>query len=113
MKIKYQLFLGFLFFAIPFTSVLASTDISVKCISGGIVGSTIDCEVFVTSDIEISAVSMKLSVSDNLEFVSFKTDSSWQGNGDNGDVALYTYPNQIGEIKLGIVTLKIKESNIR
>ena len=111
MKIKYQLFLGFLFFAIPFTSVLASTDISVKCLSGGVVVSTIDCEVFVTSDIEISAVSTKLSVSDNLEFVSFKTDSSWQGNGDYGDIALYTYPNQIGEIKLGIATLKIKESN--
>ncbi|MCI6265288.1 MAG: cadherin-like beta sandwich domain-containing protein [Erysipelotrichaceae bacterium] len=111
MKIKYQLFLGFLFFAIPFTSAFASTDISVKCPNGSVVGSTIDCEVFVTSDIEISAVSTKLSVSDNLEFVSFKTDSSWQGNGDNGDVSLYTYPNQIGEIKLGIATLKIKESN--
>ncbi|MGN1029823.1 MAG: cadherin-like beta sandwich domain-containing protein [Bacilli bacterium] len=111
MKLKYQIFLLLLLFVIPLNHVFASTDLYVNCPNGAVVGGTVDCELFATSDIEISAVRTQVSVSNNLEFVSFTTHSSWQGTGDNGDIALYTYPNQIGEIRLGIVTVKIKESN--
>lgn len=111
MHIKYKLFWLLLLFVFPLNSVFASTNIYIECPNGVGVGDSLDCELFVTSDIEISAVRTKLSVSDNLEVISFKTDSSWQGSGDNGDISLYTYPNKIGKFKLGVVTLKIKESN--
>lgn len=108
---KHKLFLLILLLIIPLNNTYASTDIYIKCPNGVGVGSTIDCELLATSDIELSAISTKLKFSNNLEFVSFKTDPSWQGDGNNGEIDLYTYPNQIGEIKLGIVTVKIKENS--
>lgn len=111
MHIKYKLFWLLLLFIFPLNSVFASSNIYIDCPNSGGVGDSLECELFATSDIEISALRTKLSVSDNLEVISFKTDSSWQGSGDNGDISLYTYPNQIGKIKLGIVTIKIKENN--
>ena len=110
MWMNHKIFLLLLLLIIPLNNVFAS-DIYAECPNGGEVGTTINCELFATSDIEISAVRTNLSVSNNLEFVSFKTDSIWQGNGDDGDIALYTYPNQSGDFKLGVVTVKIKESN--
>ena len=111
MHMKYKIFWLLLLFVFPLNSVFASSNIYIDCPNSGGVGDSLECELFATSDIEISALRTKLSVSDNLEFISFKTDPSWQGSGDNGDISLYTYPNQIGKIKLGIVTIKIKENN--
>ena len=92
MKRYYKVFLVFLFLIIPFQSVLASSDLVIDCPSGGAIGSVIECNLFSNSDIEISAVRTNLQVSSSLEFVDFKTDSSWQGDGSNGEISLYTYP---------------------
>lgn len=110
MKFNKKIFLMLFLWIIPLKNVFASSNLYVECPSGSGVGTTVDCGLFISSDIEISAVRTKLSVSNNLEFIGFKTDSSWQGNGDNGDIALYTYPNQIGQIKLGIISIKIKDN---
>lgn len=110
MKFNKKIFLILFLWIIPLNNVFASSNLYVECPSGSGVGTTVDCGLFISSDIEISAVRTKLSVSNNLEFIGFKTDSSWQGNGDNGDIALYTYPNQIGQIKLGIISIKIKDN---
>lgn len=110
MKINNKIFLILFLWIIPLNNVFASSNLYVECPSSSGVGTTVDCGLFISSDIEISAVRTKLSVSNNLEFIEFKTDSSWQGNGDNGDISLYTYPNQIGKIKLGIISIKIKDN---
>ena len=81
---KHKLFLLILLLIIPLNNTYASTDIYIKCPNGVGVGSTVDCELLATSDIELSAISTKLKFSNNLEFVSFKTDPSWQGDGNNG-----------------------------
>lgn len=110
MNFNNKIFLILFLWIIPLNNVFASSNLYVECPSSSEVGTIVDCGLFISSDIEISAVRTKLSVSNNLEFIEFKTDSSWQGNGDNGDIALYTYPNQIGQIKLGIISIKIKNN---
>lgn len=110
MNFNNKIFLILFLWIIPLNNVFASSNLYVECPSSSGVGTIVDCGLFISSDIEISAVRTKLSVSNNLEFIEFKTDSSWQGNGDNGDIALYTYPNQIGQIKLGIISIKIKDN---
>lgn len=102
-KLSFLLFIFVLF--IP--SVYGETVLSLDCPSSSVGNSTINCGVLATSDIELSAVSTKLKLSSNLEFVRFTTDASWQGIGDNGNIDLYTYPNQKGEIKLGVATIKV------
>ena len=109
MNFNNKIFLILFLWIIPLNNVFASSNLYVECPSSSGVGTIVDCGLFISSDIEISAVRTKLSVSNNLEFIEFKTDSSWQGNGDNGDIALYTYPNQIGQIKLGIISIKIND----
>lgn len=110
MNFNNKIFLILFLWIIPLNNVFASSNLYVECPSSSEVGTIVDCGLFISSDIEISAVRTKLSVSNNLEFIEFKTDSSWQGNGDNGDIALYTYPNQIGQIKLGIISIKINDN---
>ena len=110
MNFNNKIFLILFLWIIPLNNVFASSNLYVECPSSSGVGTIVDCGLFISSDIEISAVRTKLSVSNNLEFIEFKTDSSWQGNGDNGDIALYTYPNQIGQIKLGIISIKINDN---
>ena len=110
MNFNNKIFLMLFLWIIPLNNVFASSNLYVECPSSSGVGTIVDCGLFISSDIEISAVRTKLSVSNNLEFIEFKTDSSWQGNGDNGDIALYTYPNQIGQIKLGIISIKINDN---
>ena len=110
MNFNNKIFLILFLWVIPLNNVFASSNLYVECPSSSGVGTIVDCGLFISSDIEISAVRTKLSVSNNLEFIEFKTDSSWQGNGDNGDIALYTYPNQIGQIKLGIISIKINDN---
>lgn len=54
----------------------------------------------------------QIQLSDNLEFVSFTTDSIWDGNGDDGDIQLYTDSNKTSTFNIGSFVVKIKDGTI-
>lgn len=110
MKLQNKLIFCFIIFNLFINPTYADTNISLDCPANSTVGKTINCTVIANSDIELSAISTKLKVSDNLKLVKFTTDSSWQGNGDEGNIELYTYPNQKGVIKLGVAEIKIVDN---
>lgn len=97
-------------FLIFLSPVYADTSLSLACPATSTVGSTINCNVVVDSDIDLSAVGTRLRLSSNLELVKFTTDSVWQGTGDNGNIQLYTFPNQKGKVNLGVASIKVLEN---
>ena len=114
MNLKYQLNFFIVLFLLFLSPVYADTSISLECPNTSTVGSTIQCNVLVNSDIELSGIETKLSVGSNLELIKFTTNSIWQGSGDEGNIKLYTYPNQKGKVSLGTASIKIvddKNSN--
>ena len=72
--------------------------------------STILCNVFGTSDEEISGFSANLKLSNNLKFVSFIPDSIWNGKYYNNKIGLYTSENKKGKFNIGLITLEVKDN---
>ena len=56
----------------------------------------------------ISSLSAKISVSSQLEFISFTTASIWQGGESNKTINLYTADNKIGNFNIGAINVKVK-----
>ena len=108
-RITFILIISFSFLS----PIYAKTTLSLHCPSTSTLNSVVTCDVSANSDTELSAISTRLKVSSNLEFVDFKTDASWQGIGDGGNIDLYTYPNQKGKIKLGQATIKILNNSTK
>lgn len=70
----------------------------------------INCTVTgtVADSSQVSALSSKLKLSDNLELVSITTDSSWQGDGEGGNIQLYTDKNKSSTFPIATFTVAIK-----
>ena len=107
---RYRLCFLVTVFLIFLSPVYADTSLSLACPATSTVGSIINCNVVVNSDIDLSAVGTRLRLSSNLELVKFTTDSVWQGTGDNGNIQLYTFPNQKGKVNLGVASIKVLEN---
>lgn len=111
MKFRNKLIFFIILFMVYINPIYASSKISLDCPLNGLVNDTISCNVYVDSDVYISAVSTKLNLSSNLELVKYTTDPEFLGIGDNGDIELYTYPNKIGKFSLGVALIKIKDNS--
>ena len=104
---RYRLCFLITLFFLFLSPAYADTSLSLACPATSTVGSTINCNVVVDSDIDLSAVGTRLRLSSNLELVKFTTDSVWQGTGDNGNIQLYAFPNQKGKVNLGVASIKV------
>ncbi len=74
-------------------------------------GENISCTATgtVAAESQVPALSSVIELSDNLEFVSFTTDSSWLGDGTDGKIELYTDVNKSSTFPIGTFTVKVKE----
>lgn len=74
-------------------------------------GDTVNCSITGTvfADNQVSSLETKIELSDNLEFVNFTTNEIWQGNGEDGFIALYTDENKTGTFEVGTFSVKMKE----
>lgn len=61
------------------------------------------------SDYDVSSLSSTIEKNNDYELIEVIPDSSWEGDGKNGDIDLYTDNNKSD--KFGIVTFKIKLLN--
>ena len=99
--------LMFFLLIIPHKYVNASIVIVMECPNKGNPGNIITCNLKGTSDKPISSLSAKISVNGEVEFVSFTTNSIWEGNGNNGVLDLYTDVNKTSLFEIFTVTLKL------
>ena len=77
----------------------------------GVYGEEINCTIkgTVAKNSEVSAISSQIDLSDNLEFVSFTPGYGWEGDGDDGNIQLYTENNKSSEFIIGNLVLSVNE----
>lgn len=100
------LILGLMLVLIPLNAKAATGSVNISCDKTSLApNETTSCKITGTSATEVSAVSMKLSA--NISTISdIVADSSWQGDGSNGSIDLYTDTNK--KNTFNIATFKIK-----
>lgn len=106
---KKKLFLlGVIGLLMPFNISALSGSVSLSCDKAKLnVGESTTCTIKGNiTDGSVSAVSAKVELSENLSLVSIETDSSWQGDGEDGNIELYTDDNKNGEFNIGTFVVK-------
>ena len=62
-------------------------------------------------DYEVSAISATIKKSDDYDIVKVTPDSSWEGDGENGDIDLYTDINKTKNFKIAKFTIVLKDTS--
>ena len=69
------------------------------------------CELSGNTDTTVSSLSANIKLSNGLSFIGFIPSRSWEGDGANGDVDLYTLDIKKGTFTIGTVKVKNNGSN--
>lgn len=74
-------------------------------------GDNVTCTITgtVVTGSQVSSLETQLELSNNLEFVSFTTDEIWQGDGEDGNIQLYTDENKTETFNVGTLVVKVKD----
>lgn len=105
-KLSYLLFA--LIVVMPINIKALTGSVSISCDKESYnVEDTVTCDVKGSSDEEVYSISA--NVSSNNTTIDFKTDSSWQGNGEEGNIQLYTDEGKKGTFNIGKLTIKLKD----
>ena len=91
---------------IPLNIKALTGSVNIKCNSNAISGNTsTTCTLSGNSSEGVSSLSAKLSASGNISITNIST-SIWQGNGDGGNIELYTDSNKSGNFSIVTFTIK-------
>ena len=60
----------------------------------------ITCNISGNSSNIVTAISIMVKVGNNISFAKFEPSSIWQGDGDNGDIELYTAMDVLGNFDI-------------
>lgn len=111
MKKKTILLLGLMGVVLPLNAKALTGSVNLSCDKTTLKPSEVTtCKITGNINEEVSAVSMKVKLGDNLTISNIKTDSSWQGDGEDGNIELYTDTNKKGNFN--IATFKVTASSI-
>lgn len=104
-KILYSI--GIISLLTPFSIKALTGDVTVTCEKNKLSkGETTTCNIKANTTEGVSSISAKTDLGDNLELISFVKDSSWEGDGENGNIELYTDNNKSGNFNIGTITIK-------
>jgi len=112
MKNKIMIIIGLLGIIIPFNAKALTGSVNLSCSSTRLKpGEKTNCTINANIKEEVSSLNMKLELGENLSLVSIKTDDSWQGDGDGGDITLYTGDNKQGQFPIATFTVQANSIN--
>ena len=109
-KLCYLILLS-LMIIIPINAKALTGSVSITCDKESYgMNDTATCSVKGTSNEEVYSISALVSNSSyaNIEFT---PDSSWQGNGDEGNIQLYTDTGKKGTFNIGTLKVKLKDAS--
>ena len=109
-KLCYLILLS-LMVIIPINAKALTGSVSITCDKESYgMNDTATCSVKGTSNEEVYSISALVSNSSyaNIEFTA---DSSWQGNGDEGNIQLYTDTGKKGTFNIGTLKVKLKDAS--
>ena len=99
---------------IPINAKALTGSVSITCDNESYsMNETATCKVTGQSDEEVYSILGMINEGSNLPDlnVNFTADSSWQGNGDEGNIQLYTDNGKKGIFNIGTITIKPTNSN--
>ncbi len=86
-------------------------NISIECNTEVVKSNTVTCNVIGNSSNIVTALSAKIRPGSNTSFSLFKSASVWEGNGENGEIDLYTANDIKGRFEIGTFTLGVATVN--
>lgn len=113
MKKIYKLIL-IIIFLIPIKAQALTGNLDINC-TPTLVSSNniITCNITANAkNGEVTGLSADIKLSSNLEYVSFETDTIWQGDASGNKIGLYTSENKSGNFNVGILKVKVKDNTI-
>lgn len=105
---KLVLFLVLMLFPIKLYAI--SGNVSLTCPKELEINKVYTCTLKGFSSEEVAALSLKIASSSNILISNVKTSNTWQGNGDNGNVILYTDNNKKGNFDIATFNIKLLNS---
>lgn len=81
--------------------------ISMSCNDDVVSNGNITCNISGNSSNIVTAISIMVKVGNNISFAKFEPSSIWQGDGDNGDIELYTAMDVFGNFDIGKLVLNV------
>ena len=111
MKKRIYVIITFIMMILPFYVSAESTgSVNISCSPSTIKsGETTSCTITGKTDNDVSSISMGIKLSENLEAVEFKPNSTWLGDDiSNGKIDIYTNSGDPVKSEFTIGTLKIK-----
>ena len=98
---------------IPINAKALTGSVNITCDEENKTSNEVVCKVTGQSDEEVYSISGMINEGSNLPDlnVNFTADSSWQGNGDEGNIQLYTDNGKKGIFNIGTITIKPTNSN--
>ena len=109
-KIIYSI-LTILIGIIPVNVFALSGSTNITCSPSSVnVGEEVTCTVTGTTSGKVSAISATFTPSGSITVSNIAAASIWQGNGDNGNIQLYTDENKTGTFN--IITFKVKGNSV-
>ena len=87
------------------------TTLNITCESAKVnPNKIITCQISGKTQKEISGLSAKIQLGNNLKLEEVVTDESWEGDGEGGKIDLYTDTNKIGSFSVATVKIKALET---
>lgn len=85
-------------------------NIYITCNEDVITSNNISCNIKGNTTIKIIALSLKVQTGSNITFNSFTPSNIWQGDGEGGNIDLYTSNDVLGTYDIGTLNLNIESS---
>ena len=109
-KLCYLILLS-LMLIIPINAKALTGSVSITCDKESYgMNDTATCSVKGTSNEEVYSISASIVDTSNAT-IEFTTDSAWQGNGDEGNIQLYTDTGKKGTFNIGTLKVKLKDAS--
>lgn len=84
-----------------------ANSILVTCDTDIVKGTSLKCSINGVAEGIVSAVSAKVRTGSNIKFNSFIPNSSWQGDGEEGKIDLYTASDMTGNFVIGTLNFDV------
>lgn len=106
---KKRIIMFMMIFLVPFT--VKANSVSLTCDSNIIKGTSVSCTLSGNSSGLVTAISAKVRTGSNVSFSSFNPGSSWQGDGEKGNIDLYTSSDISGNFTIGTINFGVTPIN--
>lgn len=102
---KKRIIMFLIMFLVPF--VVKANSVSLVCDSNVVKSTSVSCTLNGNSNSLVTAISAKVRTGSNISFSSFTSGPSWQGDGEEGNIDLYTASDINGDFVIGTINFDV------